>query len=140
MITTMLVTICHHTKLEFCVCVNNEHFQDILFQLFTNMHCNIIIMYTTLYITSPWLMYFITGSLYLFTSFTHFVPHQNLPLWQASIHSTSLTLFCLFGLVFRFYTREIIQYLSFSALFPYHNSLGPSIHVSISCKTSFFMA
>ena len=48
-----------------------------------------------LYITSPWLIYFITGSLYLWIPFTYFDVPSPLATTSFSV-SISLYLFCLF--------------------------------------------
>ena len=81
--------------------------------------CNtiLLIIATMVFITSPWLLYFITRSLYLLTPFTHFT-HLPLP---TSLETTILLSvwigfwwsFCLFAFKIP-HIHEIIQYLSFS--------------------------
>ena len=53
---------------------------------------------TMLYFTSPWLIYFITGILYLLPPFTHFThPPPLSPLTTTNLFSLSMSLvFCLF--------------------------------------------
>ena len=79
--------------------------ETILNYHFTLFHLKMF--FSTLYISSPWLIYFVIESLYLLTSLTYFSP----PLWQLPVCSlsVSMTLFpfcckCSFVLIFRFYT------------------------------------
>ena len=77
-----LINVHHHTLI--CSVSN--------FQVCSKMFLTIV---TLLYITPPWLIYFITYSLYLFTSFTQstLLPHPSC--WQPPIcFLMSLFLFC----------------------------------------------
>ena len=65
-----------------------------------------------LYITPPRLIYFITGSLYVLTPFTHFI-YPPPPFWQHPIYSLCLSSFFFFLKIP--HISKIIQYLSFSA-------------------------
>ena len=97
MITTMsLVNICHHTKLKhFFSC--DENFLRFILNNFQICNTILLTIVTMLYITSPQLIYLITGSLYLLTPFTHFTYPQT-PSPLATTHlfsvSTSVVLFC----------------------------------------------
>ena len=75
MVTISLVTVHHHTKLQFlCVCVTRTFKIYSLgnFQIRTALLLTIV---TVLSITSHDLIHFITGSLYFLTSFTHDIQH-----------------------------------------------------------------
>ena len=91
-----LINVHHHTLI--CSVSN--------FQVCSKMFLTIV---TLLYITPPWLIYFITYSLYLFTSFTHVShPHSISHLWQPSVCSLW------FFLKIPHISGIIIWYLSFS--------------------------
>ena len=97
MITTMsLVNICHHTKLKhFFSC--DENFLRFILNNFQICNTILLTIVTMLYITSPQLIYLITGSLYLLTPFTHFTyPQTPSPLATTHLFSVSVSvvLFC----------------------------------------------
>ena len=71
-----LVNVHHHTWLHNFFPLVMRKFK--IYSLSDFQICNTILltMVAMLYITSPWLTYFITGSLYLLTPFTHF-SHPN---------------------------------------------------------------
>lgn len=75
------------------------------FQIYSIWLLTIVIM---LYITSPELIYLISGSLYLLTTFTHF-PHPSPPP-QAT---TNLFCFYEFSFFYILHMSEIIQYFFF---------------------------
>ena len=91
-----------------------------------------------LYITSLWLIYFITGSLYLFHIFCP--PHFS-PLWQPPFCSLYLWVcfnFVLFCFLDSTYTRDPMEF-SFSVWLISLNIIpSKSIHVAANDKISFF--
>ena len=58
-----------------------------------------------LYITSPWLIYFITGSLYLLTTFTHFT-HPSTP--ASGIHQSVLFMYEVSGFYEILHISEVV--------------------------------
>ena len=92
MITISLVIICHCMKFYFFVLRTFKIYSLSSFQI-----CNIIllIIVAILYITSPWCIYFMTESLYLFTLFTHFAhpPYPSLATSNLVSVSMSFVLF-----------------------------------------------
>ena len=88
----------HSYKLFFLVMRNFKIYSLCSFQI-----CNTVLltMVSMVCITSPWLIYFMTGSLYLLTSFTPshiFLPTSMPHLWATTnMFSVSISLFvCLF--------------------------------------------
>ena len=82
MITTVsLVNIHHHTDLYLFLLVIRTFNIDCLsnFQMCSTV---LLITVTMLYIAPPWFTYFIIGSFYILTCFTHFVHPPCLCLWQ----------------------------------------------------------
>ena len=99
-----------------------------------------------LYITFMWLIYFITGSLYLLISLTYFShpPHPP-PLWQPPVSSLylwvySVLLHLFISCVFQIpHISEIIWYFSFSVwLISFSIIPTRSIHVVANGKILFF--
>ena len=86
---------------------------------------------TILYISTLWLTYFITGSLYILSPFTHFAQPTNL--------------FFVYMSLFSFYLQmplvsEITRYLSLSVWLISHGIISPrSIHLVANCKISFVL-
>ena len=97
-----------------------------------------------LYITSPWVIYYIIRGLYLlipFTSFTDFatllLPGNHL--FVLCIYESVFILFCLFICCFLDSTSKIMWYLSFSVwLISLGIRCSLSIHVVANSKISFF--
>ena len=93
-----------------------------------------------LYITSPWLTYFIAGSLYLSTPFTHFTlplrPIPAKPLATTNLFSVSMSWYLAFLFLFSYISNigEIIWYLSFSVWF----SIKPSRSIHVVTRFQFF--
>ena len=85
-----LVNIHHHRDLYLFLLVIRTFTIDSLsnFQMCSTV---LLITVTMLYIASPWFTYFITGSFYILTCFTHFVHPPRLCLWQLPI-SLSMSL------------------------------------------------
>ena len=109
------------------------------FTLLSNFKiCNIILtIVTKLYIISPWSTYSITGSLYLFTFFTHFTHPITLPLWQPPISFLYLwTCFCLFSFSDSTYkwVHAVFVFLWLISL-----SLMSSKYMHVNGKISFFL-
>ena len=104
MVAISLVTICHRTKLHFFLVM-----RTLKIYFLGNFQIRATILLTTvtsLYITPPWLIYFLTGSLYLLTYFTHATHPQPLLLLATTLlFSVSLSLFwfCSCVLFFRFH-------------------------------------
>ena len=104
--------------------------------------CNIVLLtlVTMLYITSPWLIYFITGSLYLLTPFTHFIHHPCPP--TSGNHESVLCIYepdvLLLFLDFMYKWDHMVFYLSFS-VWPMSLSIMPSrfIYTPTNGKISF---
>lgn len=75
----------HHNESNWPYMIINSFSFDKNFKVYSlgSLHiCNmVLIILTTLYVTSPWLIYFIIRSLCILTSFTHFTHLQP---WQAS--------------------------------------------------------
>lgn len=64
-------------------------------------------------ITTPWLTHFVTGNLYLLTTFTHFIHPLTLWLWQPPIFLLSLWA-CWVFFSLQISCTSTMQYLSFS--------------------------
>ena len=98
-------------------------FKGQLYSLSNFQICNsvLLIIVTTLYSTSPRLIYFITRNLYLLTPFTHFCPLLTLPLATTNLFSAQGFgfLFLLLFVFFRWhiYVRSYRICLSLSDLF-----------------------
>ena len=127
-----LVIICHHygiviflairalktyflSNFQIVMIVNNIYILLLLYIIYILLPC------CTLH-TSPWLICFITRSLYLLIPFNHFSHLPNLPsLWQPPIYSVSVNfvLFCLLiCFVFQMsHMSEIIWHLPYSVWF-----------------------
>ena len=72
---------------------------------------NLLLQSPMLYITSPGLVYFIPGSLYLSTPFIHFT-HPHPGCWQSSIWSLFLWVFFLkFSWFITLYTAKWFRYI-----------------------------
>ena len=101
--------------------------------------CNTVLLtlVAILYITSPWLIYHISGNLYLLTPFTH--PTHPLPLWQPPVWS--LCLWACFVCILKIpHIGEIIHYLFLLFVWLISFSLMPSksIHIVANGEISFF--
>ena len=85
-----VVNVHHHRDLYLFLLVIRTFTIDSLsnFQMYSTV---LLITVTMLYIASPWFTYFITGSFYILTCFTHFVHPPCLCLWQLPI-SLSMSL------------------------------------------------
>ena len=123
MITTLcLGTICHHTKVL-------QYFWLYLFML---------------YLTSPWLIYSISGILYLLITVTNFAQISTLSPPLATTIKISLFLFCsvLFTcFVFLDFYIQVISHLVFTFLWLLSLNIifSMSIHVVANGKVLFFL-
>ena len=125
-------------KIFFPVMKTFKIYSLINFQIYTTILLTIV---TMLYITSPGPIYFITGSLYLLTIFTHFTrpPHPFSVNHQSVLCIYELIFTCLFALFLdstckRDRTVFVFFYLTY---FTQHNALKP-IHVVANGKISLF--
>ena len=104
----------------------------------------LLTIFIILYIPSLWLIYYVTGDLYLLITFTFFTQ----PLWPSLVALICSLYICLFSFLFCFWficfvfwnlhINEIMWYLSFSAwLISWSIILSSSIYVASNGKICF---
>ena len=113
----------YNKVIQYFYILQNDHHKS---SYFLSPYKIILILLTILpilYLTTLWLIYLVTGSLYLLIFLTYFIPpfHPSLFFGTSNFISLSMSLFllCLF-FCFDFYfplLSEIMWYLSFSNLF-----------------------
>ena len=81
--------------IQYFYTLQNDHHDKSSYHLSWYKVIKILTIFPMLYISSPWLIYFVTGNLYLLISLTDFThpPHTPPSLWQPPIFPLSISLF-----------------------------------------------
>lgn len=107
---------------------------------FNNFQIRLVVLWTIgpmLYITSPWLIYCITGNLSYLTFFSHFAHPSPLPLLNINLFSLSMSsCFCLYFLIPC--KSDIIQFVFF-CLILFNTRPSESIYVVAGSTISLFL-
>ena len=115
----MRVLVVWHSDLIFYT-LQNDHHSNIITICHNMKLLQYFSIFPWLYITSQWLTYFTTGSLYLIISFIYFTTlptHTHSDKHQIDFCIYACAFIYLFVLSFSPYIHGIIWYLSFSDLF-----------------------